>query len=128
MVVEGVGDFLASVEWAYEDEEGSASDDEAEGAGGCVAFVICGRVSISSAGATAYSVSCHFGRCSGRLGSAYAGSGEDGGRRSGGKVGTHLVASPGHHRAPGSSTGHDPSASLVLFAAHTEESANRKPK
>ena len=75
LVVEGVGDFLASVEWAYEDEEGSASHDEAEGTGGCVAFVICGRVSVISAGATAYSVSNQFGKCNGRLGSAYSRSG-----------------------------------------------------
>ena len=44
-VVEGVGDFLASVQGAYEDEEGPAGDDEAEGAGGRVAFVVCEVVS-----------------------------------------------------------------------------------
>ena len=43
LVVEGIGDFLAAVEGADEDEEGPAGHDEAEGAGGRVAFVICGR-------------------------------------------------------------------------------------
>ena len=128
LVVEGVGDFLASVEGAYQDEEGPASHDEAEGAGGCVAFVICGRGSVSSAGTTAYSVSSHSGRCNGRLGSAYSRSGGVGERRSGGKDGTYLAASLGRHRAPGSSTGHDPSASLVLFAAHTKKISQQRTK
>lgn len=116
LIVERVGDFLASVKWAYEDEEGSASHDEAEGAGGCVAFVICSRVSVRSAGATA------------DLGVHMQEVGKVGGKRKGCKIGTYLVASPGHHRAPGSSTDHDPSTSLVLFTAHTPKSANRNPK
>lgn len=43
LVVERVRNLLASIEWAYEDEQCSASHYEAKGAGGCVAFVICSQ-------------------------------------------------------------------------------------
>ena len=43
LIVEWIRDLLASVHWAYEYEECSASYDEAKGAGGCVAFVICSQ-------------------------------------------------------------------------------------
>lgn len=37
----GVGDLFATVDGAHEDEEGASNDDETEGAGGLVAFVVC---------------------------------------------------------------------------------------
>ena len=40
LVVEGVRNLLAPVQRADEYEEGAAGHDEAEGAGGCVAFVV----------------------------------------------------------------------------------------
>ena len=43
LVIEGVRNLLASIQWAYEYEQCSASHDQAKGAGGCVAFVICSQ-------------------------------------------------------------------------------------
>ena len=49
LVIEGIRYLFASIQRAYEHEQSSASDYEAKGAGGCVAFVICTHV--QSAGA-----------------------------------------------------------------------------
>lgn len=43
LIVERIRDLLAPIQWAYEYEKCSASHDEAKGAGGCVAFVICSQ-------------------------------------------------------------------------------------
>lgn len=50
---EGVGDLFAAIEWRDQDEQSAARNNQAEGAGVLVAFVICTKAVVSVRIATA---------------------------------------------------------------------------